>query len=119
MAYVDGFVIAVPKANVAAYKKMARAFGKLWMEHGALSYVECLGDDTPVGKRTSFPRAVKLKDDEVVVFSWITYASKKQRDATMAKVMNDPRAKKMMTPGAMPFDGKRMIIGGFKTMMEM
>ncbi len=114
MSYVDGFVVPVPKAQLAAYRKLARRAGKIWMEHGALEYVEAVGDDTPFGKTTSFPRSVKLKDDEVVVFSWIRYASRKQRDRINAKVMADPRLADMMDPKAVPFDAKRMIFGGFK-----
>ena len=116
--YVDGFVLAVPKANVEAYRKIARKAGKVWMEYGALSYVECVADDVKPGKLTSFPQAVKLKDDEVVVFSWITYTSRKQRDSVNAKVMADPRLNAMMDPKAMPFDGKRMFWGGFKSIVE-
>ena len=117
MPYVDGFVLAVPKANIEAYKAMARIAGEVWMEHGALSYVECIGDDVPMGELTSFPRAVQAKDDEVVVFSWITYPSREQRDAINAKVMADPRLKH--EPSDMPFDGKRMIYGGFKKIVEL
>lgn len=116
MAYVDGFVLPVPLENLAAYKKLARLAAKIWMEHGALSYVECLADDTPVGKRTSFPRSVKLKEGEVVVFAWITYRSKADRNKVMAKVMADPRMKPDFD--TMPFDPKRMFFGGFKTMVE-
>jgi uncharacterized protein YbaA (DUF1428 family) len=117
MPYVDGFVVAVPGDRIADYKKIARKAGKVWMEHGALSYVECLGDDVPVGKVTSFTRAVKLKEGEQVVFSWITYKSRAHRDAVNKKVMADPRLK--MDMANMPFDGKRMIYGGFKTIVEM
>jgi uncharacterized protein YbaA (DUF1428 family) len=117
MAYVDGFVVAVPKQNLKAYEDMARLAGTVWMEHGALTYVECVGDDVPYGELTSFPRAVQAKDDEVVIFSWITYPSRAARDAINAKVMADPRLKDSMTN--MPFDGKRMIFGGFETLMEM
>lgn len=113
MPYVDGFVLAVPKANLEAYKEMARLGAQVWMEHGALSYVECLADDVPYGELTSFPRAVQAKDDEVVVFSWATYPDRAARDATMAKVMADPRLKS--DPASMPFDGKRMIWGGFES----
>lgn len=116
MPYVDGFVLAVPKANLDAYKEMARLGGEVWMEHGALSYVECVGDDVPYGELTSFPRAVQATDDEVVVFSWITYPDRATRDAVMAKVMADPRLKAY--EGAMPFDGKRMIFGGFESFVE-
>jgi uncharacterized protein YbaA (DUF1428 family) len=117
MSYVDGFVLAVPKANVEAYKAMAELAGSIWMEFGALSYVECLGDDVPYGEVTSFPRAVQAKDDEIVVFSWITYKDKASRDEIVAKVMADPRLKQDMKD--MPFDGKRMIFGGFVPFMEL
>lgn len=111
MPYVDGFVLAVPKANVEAYRKMAQLGCEVWMEHGALSYMECQGDDTPYGELTSFPRAVQATDDEIVFFSWIVYESKEARDEINAKVMADPRL--AGSPADMPFDGKRMIFGGF------
>ena len=116
MSYVDGFVLAVPKAKLDDYKKLANLAGPIWMEHGALAYVECIGDDVPYGELTSFPRAVQAKDDEIVVFAWAVYASRQSRDAVMAKVMADPR----LTPdlGPMPFDMKRMIFGGFKSIVE-
>jgi uncharacterized protein YbaA (DUF1428 family) len=117
MPYVDGFILAVPKDKKAAYQEVAELAGKVWMEHGALSYVECFADDVPMGTLTSFPRAVQLKEDEVVVFSWITYASREQRDAINAKVMADPRMKQ--GPEDMPFDGKRMIYGGFESFMAL
>ena len=116
MSYVDGFVVAVPKQNIEAYKAMARKAGEVWKEYGALAYVECIADDVPYGELTSFPRAVQAKDDETVVFSWIVYSSRAERDAINAKVMADPRLKDSMN---CPFDGKRMIYGGFETMMEM
>lgn len=116
MPYVDGFVLAVPKVNIEAYKAMAAKAGEVWMEHGALSYVETLGDDVPYGELTSFPRAVQAKDDEVVVFAWVTYASREARDAIMAKVMADERLK---NPDQMPFDGKRMIFGGFQSFIQL
>lgn len=119
MAYVDGFIVPVPKGKLGAYKKMARLAGKIWMEHGALTYIECVGDDTPKGKTTSFPRSVKLKAGEVVIFSWITYKSRKSRDTIMAKVMKDKRLAAFMDPKKLPFDGRRMIFGGFKPMIEM
>lgn len=116
MPYVDGFILAVPKQKIEAYKEMARLGAKVWMEHGALSYVECIGDDVPYGELTSFPRAVQATDDEVVVFSWITYESREARDAVNAKVMADER---MNSAGQdMPFDGKRMIFGGFQSFVE-
>ena len=118
--YVDGFVVPVPKKNLAAYRKLARMAGKVWMEYGAVSYVECVADDVKMGKWTSFPQSVKLKKDEVVVFSWITFKSRKARDKINGKVMKDPRLAKMMTdPMACPFDAKRMIYGGFKSLVEM
>lgn len=117
MSYVDGFVIPVPKKNVAAYRKMARLAGKVWREHGALDYRECVADDAPMGKVTSFPRSVKMKPAETVVFSYIVYKSRKHRDTVNAKVMKDKRLAKMMNPKAMPFDARRMIYGGFKTIV--
>ena len=119
MSYVDGFVLAVPKKNLAAYRTMARKAGNVWMEHGALSYIECVGDDVPPGKLTSFPLAVKLKKDETVVFSWIVYKSRAQRDRINKKVMADPRLASMMDPKSLPFDGKRMIFGGFKSIVQL
>ena len=104
MAYVDGFIVAVPKKNIAAYRKMSTKAGKIWREYGALDYREWVADDVPVGKRTSFPRSVKLKPGETVVFSWITYKSRAQRDRINAKVMTDPRLKSMMDPKAMPYE---------------
>lgn len=117
MTYVDGFVLAVPKDKIDAYKAIARTAGEIWKEYGAIDYVECLADDVPYGELTSFPRAVMAKDDETVVFSWITYESRAKRDEVMAKVMEDPRLKPQMKD--MPFDGKRMIFGGFETMLKM
>jgi len=117
MSYVDGFVIAEPKAKVETYKEMARTAGSVWKEHGALAYVETLGDDVPKGALTSLPRAVQAKADEIVVFSWIVYADRKSRDEIMAKVIADPRLKPQMDKP--PFDGKRMIFGGFETFLEL
>ena len=116
--YVDGFVLAVPKDNLADYKKMARLAGKVWMEHGAEQYIENVEDDVQPGKHTSFPQAVKLKPGEVVVFSWIIYKSKAVRDRVNKKVMSDPRLAHMMDPKKLPFDGKRMFWGGFKSIVE-
>ena len=113
MPYVDGFIVPVPKKNLDAYRKMARKAGKVWREHGALDYRECVAEDVKVGKLTSFPRSVKMKPNETVVFSWITYKSRAHRDKVNAKVMKDPRLASMMDAKAMPFDGKRMIYGGF------
>src|SRR4249920_2387065 len=105
MAYVDGFVVPVPAKKLKAYLAMAKKAAKVWMEHGALDYRECIADDVKVGKWTSFPRSVKLKRNETVIFSYIVYKSRKQRDAVIAKVMKDKRLAKMMDPKAMPFDG--------------
>ena len=116
MEYVDGFVIAVPKKKMAAYKKMAKLGAKVWREHGALDYRECVADDVSWGKRTSFPRAVKQKPSETVIFSFIIYTSRKHRDAVNKKAMNDKRFAKMDFKN-MPFDTKRMIFGGFKTIV--
>ena len=116
MAYVDGFVVAVPKKNMAQYRKMAKRAGKVWREHGATSYVECVADDTPMGKVTSFPRSVKQKPNETVIFSWVTYKSRAQRDRILKKVMADPRLQ--MDNKNLPFDGKRMIYGGFKVFLS-
>jgi uncharacterized protein YbaA (DUF1428 family) len=117
--YVDGFVVPVPASKIAAYRKMASKAGKIWMEYGALEYTECIADDVKPGKLTSFPQSVKLKKDEVVVFSWITFKSRKQRDSINKKVMSDPRLAAMMDPKNHPFDGKRMFWGGFKTLVEL
>jgi uncharacterized protein YbaA (DUF1428 family) len=117
--YVDGFVIPVPKKQLAAYRTIARKAGKVWREYGALDYHECVADDVTAGKRTSFPRSVKLKPDEVVVFSYIVYKSRKDRDRINAAVMKDPRLQSMMDPKAMPFDAKRMFWGGFKTLVRL
>jgi uncharacterized protein YbaA (DUF1428 family) len=118
MAYVDGFVVPVPRKNLAAYRRMAQTAAKVWREHGALEVRECIADDVKMGKWTSFPRSVKLERDETVVFSWIAYKSRAHRDRVNAKVMKDPRLAEMMNPKAMPFDGKRMIFGGFKVLLE-
>ena len=118
MYYVDGFVLAVPRRNLKVYRAMAAKASKVWRDHGAVEYVECVADDVKKGKHTSFPQSVKLKPGEVVVFSWITYKSRGARDRILAKVMKDKRLKDMMDPKKMPFDGKRMIYGGFKTIVE-
>ena len=115
MSYVDGFVVPVPKKKMKAYLALAKKAGKVWKDHGAIDYCECIADDVKVGKWTSFPRSVKLKKGETVVFSYIVYKSRKHRDMVMTKVMKDKRLADMMDPKAMPFDGKRMIYGGFKT----
>ncbi|HXF88282.1 MAG TPA: DUF1428 domain-containing protein [Xanthobacteraceae bacterium] len=118
MSYVDGFVVPVPKKKLGIYRSMARKAGKVWRDHGALEFRETVADDVKVGKWTSFPRSVKLKRGETVVFSYIVYKSRKDRDRVLAKVMKDKRLAKMMNPKAMPFDGKRMIYGGFKTIVS-
>lgn len=118
MPYVDGFVLPVPTANLAAYRRMAKMAGAVWREHGALAYNECIADDVKPGKVTSFPQSVKLKEGETVVFAWIVYKSRKDRDRINAKVMADPRLASMMDGKNMPFDGKRMFWGGFKTMIQ-
>jgi uncharacterized protein YbaA (DUF1428 family) len=116
MAYVDGFVIAVPTRNRDAFRKHAADAAVVFKEHGALNVVECWGDDVPDGKVTSFPIAVKRKEDETVVFSWITWPSRQVRDAGMKKVMDDPRLKPEVNP--MPFDGQRLIYGGFEVLVD-
>jgi uncharacterized protein YbaA (DUF1428 family) len=114
MQYVDGFIVPVPKKNLKTYRSLAKKFGKVWCDHGALEVREYVADDVKVGKWTSFPRSVKLKPAETVVFSWIVYKLRAHRDRVNAKVMKDPRVTKIMNPKALPFDGKRMIFGGFK-----
>jgi uncharacterized protein YbaA (DUF1428 family) len=119
MAYVDGFVLPLPKANVEAYRQISEKCGKIWREHGALEFRECIGDDVKPGKLTSFPQSVNLEPDELVVFSWIVYESRAKRDEVNDKVMKDPRMAEMMSPEAMPFDGKRMIYGGFEMILDL
>ena len=117
--YVDGFVVPVPTSKLDEYRRMAEHAGKIWMEHGALQYWECVADDVKPGKVTSFPQSVQLKDGEVVVFSWIVYDSREQRDRVNEKVMKDPRMQDMMDPKKFPFDGMRMFWGGFKSLVEL
>lgn len=119
MSYVDGFVVPVPLARLADYRKLARKAGKIWREHGALSYVECVADDVKPGKATSFPQSVKLKEGEVVVFSYIVYKSRRERDRINKLVMADPRLQCADEPGGMPFDVGRMFSGGFKPIVEL
>jgi uncharacterized protein YbaA (DUF1428 family) len=119
MPYVDGFVVPVPRKNVQAYRRIAQKSGKVWKEHGALEFIECIGDDVKPGKVTSFPQSVKLRPGETVAFSWITFKSRSHRDRVNAKVMKDPRLAKLMDPKAMPFDAKRMIYGGFKVLVDL
>ena len=118
MKYVDGFLLVVPKKNMDAYRRMAQAGGKIWREHGALEYRECVGDDLNIKMGLPFPRAMKLKSGETAVFSWIVYKSRAHRDSVNKKVMKDPRIAKMMENKAMPFDVKRMSYGGFKVLVE-
>jgi uncharacterized protein YbaA (DUF1428 family) len=118
MPYVDGFIVAVPKKNLDAYRRMAKKAGKVWREYGALEYREWVAEDVKVGKFTSFPRSVKLKPGETVVFSWITYKSRGQRDRINAKVMADKRLADMMDTKSLPFDAKRLIYGGFESLVE-
>ena len=117
--YVDGFVVPVPKKNLQEYRRMAQKAGKVWRELGALEYTECVAEDVKTGKATSFPRCVKVKPTETVVFSWIVYRSRAHRDNVLKKVMADPRLASMMSPGKLPFDAKRMIYGGFKSLVDL
>jgi uncharacterized protein YbaA (DUF1428 family) len=117
MTYVDGFVVPLPKDKLDVYEAYARKGGDIWKEHGALAYVECVQDDVPYGELTSFPRSVQVKEDELVVFAYIVYPSREKRDEVMAAVMKDPRSEDMMKNA--PFDTKRMIFGGFRTIIEM
>jgi len=119
MTYVDGFIVPVPKRNKDAYLRMARKAGKVWRDHGALDYVECVADDVKKGKHTSFPQSVKLKKGEAVWFSWIVYRNRKHRDSVLKKVMKDKRLADMMDPKKLPFDGKRMFMGGFKVALDL
>ena len=118
MAYVAGFIVAVPKKNLEAYTRLSKKCGKVWREYGALDYREWVADDVKVGKLTSFPRSVKLKPGETVVFAWITYKSRAARDKVNAKVMNDARLKDVMNASNAPFDAKRMIYGGFESLVK-
>ena len=118
MKYVDGFVLPLPKKNIDAYRRMARKASKVWRDHGALEYRECVGDDLEVKMGMPFPKLAKLKPGETVVFAWIVYKSRAHRDRVNAKVMKDPRLAKMMDPKAMPFDVKRMVYGGFKVLVD-
>ncbi len=117
-AYVDGFVLPVPKRNLDAYRRIARKAGKIWREHGALEYRECVAEDVSMGEVTSFPRSVQAKRGETVVFSWIVFKSRAHRDRVNARVMKDPRMADMMDPKEAPFDGKRMIFGGFDVIVD-
>ena len=116
--YVDGFVIPVPKRNVAAYRRIAQAAGKVWIEHGALEFRECVGDDLKSKGVARFARAARAKANETVFFSWIVYKSRAHRDRVNKKVISDPRLTKMMEGKEMPFDVKRMVYGGFKVLVD-
>ena len=117
--YVDGFVLPVPKRNLDAYRRQARKAGKIWREHGALEFRECVAEDVKRGKVTSFPQSVKVKSGETVVFSWIVFKSRAHRDRVNAKVMDDPRLADMMDANDVPFDAKRMIYGGFEIIVDL
>lgn len=119
MRYVDGFVLPIPKKKLQVYRRIAQKAGRVWREHGALEYRECVGDDLHIKGVVPFPRMVRLKPGETVAFSWIVYKSRAHRDRVNAKVMKDPRLAKMMDPKAMPFDMKRMVYGGFKTLVDL
>ena len=119
MAYVDGFVTPVPKRKLAAYRRMSQLAGKVWRDHGALEFRECVADDVSWGKRTSFPRSVKQKPGETVFFSYIVYKSRADRDRVNAKVMKDKRIARMFDPKNLPFDAKRMFWGGFKVVVDL
>ena len=119
MPYVDGFVLPLPKRNLKTYRRLSTKAGKIWREHGAVDYWECVADDVKPGKLTSFPRSVKLKSGETVLFSWIVFKSRAHRDHVNAKVIADPRLAKMMDAKAAPFDGGRMIYGGFKSLVRL
>ena len=119
MRYVDGFVLPVPKKSLQAYRRMAQTAGKIWREHGALEFRECVGDDLDVKMGVSFPRTIKLKPGETVLFSWITFKSRAHRDRVNAKVMKDPRLAESMASKSMPFDVKRMLYGGFTVLVDL
>jgi uncharacterized protein YbaA (DUF1428 family) len=119
MAYVDGFVLVVPKKKLDAYRRMARKAGKVWREHGALEFRECVADDVNVEMGVPYPKLLKTKPNETVVFSWIVYKSKAHRDRVNAKVMKDKRITGSMDPSNMPFDCNRMSYGGFKVMVDL
>lgn len=118
MSYVDGFVLAVPKKKLRAYVRMAKQAGRIWRKHGALDYKECVGDDLKVKMGTPFPRTIKLKPGETVVFSYIVFKSRAHRDRVNAKVMKDPRLADMMDPKDMPLDVERMNYGGFRVLVD-
>ena len=116
--YVDGFITPVPKKNVAAYRRMARKAGRIWREHGALEFIECVGEDLDSKETEAFPKALKVKRGETIMFSWVVYKSRRHRDRVIAKVLSDPRMLPMMNPKTMPFDAGRMLYGGFKVLVD-
>ena len=118
MPYVDGFVLPVPRRHLDTYRRVARRAGRVWRDHGALEYRECVGDDLSVKKVVQFPKSVRARKGETVVLAWIVFKSRAHRDSVNAKVMKDPRLKAMMDASSMPFDCKRMLYGGFKTIVE-
>ena len=119
MAYVDGFILPLPTANIEKYREVATRCGEIWREHGALQFRECIAEDVKPGKLTSFPQAVNLVEGETVIFSWIVYESRAKRDEVNDKVMKDPRMAEFMKPDAMAFDGKRMVYGGFDMIVDL
>jgi uncharacterized protein YbaA (DUF1428 family) len=119
MAYIDGFILPLPTSHKDRYREVATRCGEIWREHGALHYCECIAEDVKPGKLTSFPQAVNLEEGETVVFSWIVYESREKRDEVNNKVMSDPRMADLMQPGAMCFDGKRMVFGGFDVLVDL
>jgi len=116
--YVDGYILPIPKRNLQIYRRIAQKAGKIWREHGALEYRECAGDDLKVKWGVPFPRQMKLKAGETVIFAWVVFKSRADRDRVNAKVMKDPRLAKMMETTAMPFDAKRMVYGGFEVIVD-
>jgi len=118
MKYVDGYVLPVPKKNLLAYRRLAQKASKIWREHGALEYRECAGDDLAVKWGVTFPKQLKAKPGETIVFAWIVFKSRADRDRVNAKVMKDPRISSMCDPKNMPFDPERMVYGGFKIIVE-
>jgi uncharacterized protein YbaA (DUF1428 family) len=119
MAYVDGFILPLPTKNIETYREISNKCGAIWREYGALQFRECIADDVKPGKLTSFPQSVNLEAEETVIFSWIVYKSRAHRDEVNDKVMKDPRIAEMMKPDALPFDGKRMIYGGFEVLVDL
>ena len=119
MRYVDGYVLPVPRRNLGGYRRMAAKAGRIWREHGALEYRECVGDDLAIKGVVPFPRRIRLRRGETVMFSWIVFKSRAHRDRVNARVMKDPRLASSMDPKTMPFDVKRMVYGGFKVIVDL